>query len=394
MVRMQIGTFKALATGISSLTEDSVKVELSAEGLKVRTMDASQVSMVSASLPLIDMDETEKGTSLNINFGKILKAVKSEKDGFIVLKGNDKAISITAGTSEASFGIEEIDRDAPNCPNLESQADRITATFEAKAIKDAIKEIGDITTSALFSWENDTLTIEGKSDEGNIKKTFQGAVSQAIKGRTRYPTQYLKDALKVIKKGKVVMLLKKDIPCELSFEVEGVQFRYWIAPQTSDEDTETEEQPTVEKVEQSAVEQPKPAEAEAVKTEATVEQPTATQPATAEVKVEEKASSSPFPDAIPEVKPCKMNRYRITLEVECEEGLTDECIDNYLDGSWFMDIDFRGAITKRTIEDITDTGELPEGNCEKCGKTKPTAISPDGEVLCEDCWNKSADEVD
>jgi len=326
MVRMQIGTFKALATGISSLTEDSVKVELSAEGLKVRTMDASQVSMVSASLPLIDYDETEKGTSLNINFGKILKAVKSEKDGFIVLKANnrDAKIEITAGTSEASFGIEEIDRDAPKCPALESQADRITATFEAKQLKDAIREIGDITTSALFSWENDTLTIEGKSEEGNIKKTFQGAVSQAIKGKTRYPTEYLKDALKVIKKGKVVMLLKKDIPCELSFEVEGVQFRYWIAPQTSDEDTETEEQQAVE---QPAVEQPKPAEAEAVKTEATVEQPTvekveqpASQPATAEVKAE-----------------------------------------------------------------AEDTGKLPIGICEKCGKEKETAITQDDRVLCEDC---------
>ena len=43
-----------------------------------------------------------------------------------------------------------------------------------------------------------------------------------------------------------------------------------------------------------------------------------------------------------------MNKYRISIEVECDEEI--ERIDDVLEGSWLYNDDFRGAITKKDLK--------------------------------------------
>jgi hypothetical protein len=45
-----------------------------------------------------------------------------------------------------------------------------------------------------------------------------------------------------------------------------------------------------------------------------------------------------------------MNKYILTLEIECEEKLGD--VDNVLEGCMLYESDFQGAITKSSLKQI------------------------------------------
>lgn len=379
-MKMEIGTFKALATGISSLRDDAVKLELKNEGLTVSCMDTSQISMVKAVVPFISKEEGEiEGTAFNVDFEKCLKAVKSEKDGILSLKANNKVISITAGTSEAVFPEEEEYNSNQKCPTLEDR-ERVKATFEAKALKDAIKEVGENSTYAKLIWDKSVLVIEGKSDIGTVRKTFNASIIQEGKGSVLYPVSMLKDCLKAIKKGTVLIFFNKLIPCELQYEVDGVKFNYWIAPACdSDEEEETAEATVEQKTETAtdeiaeqgtdatetqetatatatAIEQAQPEqqpEAKPIVAVATAQaQETATQEQTATTtetaKIEEKQETA-------ETEKPGLKKFRITIEAEIDEELEDIGMD-YLDGCWLMDADFRGVLTKILIKKLDKDG--------------------------------------
>jgi len=330
-MKMQLGKFKVLASGISAMRDDTVKVEIAEGGLSVKCMDPTQISMVEAKTS-ISLEEDEKETKgMSVNFSQLLKAVKNEKEGIVSVKVNnrDGKIEISSGTSEANFPIGEVCDSPTKTPSLESYADRVSITIEAKVLKDALNEIEAVSKSsksALFKWEGDLLIIESVSDDGFVKKTIQGAVSKAIKGQVMYPTDYLKTALKVIKSGKVVMLVKKDIPCELSFGVEGVQFRYWVAPQVNSD----EEKPKDETTEEEPEDEPE------AKTETKVAEQEVKEEL-AEEKAEEKKEGNHT-----------LTKYKIEIDVESEDEITEDM----LDGCWLTDTEFRGALIKLEIKKV------------------------------------------
>jgi proliferating cell nuclear antigen len=231
--------FYRIIEGVAALiTEGALKIDT--DGVKMIAMDPSQISMVSLRIKkdaFLEYDIPNPMTlGLDIDYlKKVLKRARS--DELLELTVEEGKLRLTLGKEKRkrTFYIPLLDLTESMLkePNIEYHN---YVQIDAEALKEIVKDAELIATYIKFIIDQDGVqaiaTGETSKFEGRYEKGEEVLDVNAETGaKGLYPIEYLSDMIKVLKKGEIITLyIETDKPLKLEFNLEGAEFKYYLAP--------------------------------------------------------------------------------------------------------------------------------------------------------------------
>lgn len=225
---------------VVNLVEEGV-FEVNEDGISLKAMDPSQISMVSFSMPKGMFSEYAPGEHkrIGVDIGRLSKVLARGSSGESVqLEADEGKLSITFRGSKRKrvfrLPLLDLGEGLEKEPKIE-YGNKIV--MKADSIRDVLKDAKLVSSHITFVVGGDRLGVEIKGDDGEIKGEFEKE-GDAIKelavskeARATYPLSYLEDILKAAKSDTEVMLfLETDRPLKLEYAIAGAEAKYYLAP--------------------------------------------------------------------------------------------------------------------------------------------------------------------
>lgn len=225
---------------IVNLVEEGL-FEFTSEGVRLKAMDPSQISMISFFMPKeafshYGLDEERK---IGIDVDKLSKVLARGTSGEsaelgledgrlkIVFSGNKKRRVFRLPLIDAGSGLERE-------PKIEY---RNRIKIDADAFKEMLKDARLVSNHIRLILEEGRFRVEIRGDEGEAKEEFEkdsGEVKELeVHGgaRATFPLQYLEDIVKASKSGTpLTIYLETDRPLKVEYDVMGAKSVYYLAP--------------------------------------------------------------------------------------------------------------------------------------------------------------------
>lgn len=231
--------FKSVIDCIVSLIEEG-HFEVTHQGLSLRAMDPSQISMVSLNMPksaFIEYNVTDE-TKLGLNIVQLSSVLsrgkKNEKVEMYTEEGRF-VIHFIGEKHKRVFKIPLLDSGErlQNEPKLDLKN---SVTMRADTIKDVLKDARLVSSHINMQITAEHFLIFVSGESGEIKSEFEkGAELTEIKytngAKATYPLQYLEDMVKASSSSAIIKLnMETDKPIKVEYEVEGAHISYFLAP--------------------------------------------------------------------------------------------------------------------------------------------------------------------
>ena len=240
LVVQEAPALKAAIDSIVSLVEEG-QFEVKQDGLHLRAMDPSQISMVSFTMPksaFVEYSITEeRKIGIDINqLSNVLARGKRGEKAELSLEDGRLAVKFYAEKKKRMFKIPliEIGEGLSREPKIDYTS---YVKINADALKETLKDAKLVSSHVKLLMDNNTFFVEVRGENGDVKEEFEaggGEVSEikTEKGaRATFPLQYLEDMVKATSASSVVTLnLETDRPMKLQYEVEGAKVTYYLAP--------------------------------------------------------------------------------------------------------------------------------------------------------------------
>jgi len=240
LVVQEAPALKAAIDSIVSLVEEG-QFEVKQDGLHLRAMDPSQISMVSFTMPksaFVEYSITEeRKIGIDINqLSNVLARGKRGEKAELSLEDGRLAVKFFAEKKKRMFKIPliEIGEGLSREPKIDYTS---YVKINADALKETLKDAKLVSSHVKLLMDNNTFFVEVRGENGDVKEEFEaggGEVSEikTEKGaRATFPLQYLEDMVKATSASSVVTLnLETDRPMKLQYEVEGAKVTYYLAP--------------------------------------------------------------------------------------------------------------------------------------------------------------------
>ncbi|MDO8553256.1 MAG: proliferating cell nuclear antigen (pcna) [Candidatus Micrarchaeota archaeon] len=245
LVVQEAPALKAAVDTISSLVEEGV-FEIKKDGLHLKAMDPSQISMVSftmlkSAFVEFNVDEERKiGVDIN-QLSNVLARGKRGEKAELTLEEGRLVVKFYADKRKRTFKIPllEMGDSIQKEPKIEYQS---FAKISADALKEAFKDAKLISSHVRFVLEPSALIIEVKGEAGDVRSEFEsggGEVSEIKAGanaKATFPLQYLEDIVKGSNaQSQITINLETDRPLKLEYEIEGARVVYYLAPRIETE---------------------------------------------------------------------------------------------------------------------------------------------------------------
>ncbi|NYZ77146.1 proliferating cell nuclear antigen (pcna) [Candidatus Micrarchaeota archaeon] len=231
---------KAAIDSIVSLVEEG-EFELKHDGLHLKAMDPSQISMVSFIMPKSAFSEYSIPEEMRIGMNMtqlsnvLSRGKKGEKaelgmeDGRLVLK-------FYADKRKKTFKVPLIE--ASEKPQREPKIEfKSQVSIRADAFKEALKDARLVSSHVRLILDPKEFIVEVKGDSGDVREQFEVGGSEVVEiktengARATFPLQYLEDMMKATSGSSTVTLhLETDKPLKLEYEMEGAKVTYYLAP--------------------------------------------------------------------------------------------------------------------------------------------------------------------
>lgn len=231
---------KAAVDSIVCLVEEG-QFEVKADGIHLKAMDPSQISMVSFTMPKeafveYQLDEERK---LGLDIGQLSSVLSRGK------KGEKAELSLEEGRLVVKFSGEK-HRRTFKVPLIET-GDRVQrepkiefnswAKIRADAIKETLKDAKLISSHVRLQLSPEQFVVDVKGESGDVKAEFEkgspelAELKVAGPSKATFPLQYLEDMVKASSGSSIVTInLETDRPLKLEYEVEGAKVVYYLAP--------------------------------------------------------------------------------------------------------------------------------------------------------------------
>ncbi len=245
MVIEDAPTLKSAIDSIVSLVEEGV-FEIRKEGLHLKAMDPSQISMVSFLMPKTAFSEYEVSEETKIgldiaNFSNILSRGKKGENVEISLDDGRLSVKFFTGKHRRTFKVPllNIGEGLQKEPKIE-YANHVK--IRAEALKDVLRDAKLISSHVRLLMGDSHFIVEVKGDNGDLKAEFEKggeempefSVSKGAKAT--FPLQYLEDIIKASSSASPVSLyLETDRPMKVEYEIEGAKVVYFLAPRIESE---------------------------------------------------------------------------------------------------------------------------------------------------------------
>ena len=247
-MRLVVNDAPALKAGIDaivSLVEEG-QFEVKNDGLHLKAMDPSQISMVSFTMPKSAFveysvsEETKIGIDITQLANVLARGKKGEKaelsveEGRLVVKFQGEKHKRTFKVPLVEAG-ERVQRE----PKIEF---RNFAIVKADAFKETLKDAKLVSSHLRLQLTPEQFIVDVRGENGEVRAEFDKGSPEVVELKTEsavkatFPLQYLEDMVKATTASSVVRInLETDRPLKLEYEVEGSRVVYYLAPRIETE---------------------------------------------------------------------------------------------------------------------------------------------------------------
>ncbi len=231
---------KAAVDSIVCLVEEG-QFEVKADGLHLKAMDPSQISMVSFTMPkeaFVEYSVPEE-MKIGVDISQLANVLSRGK------KGEKAELTIEEGRLVVKF-LGDKHRRTFKVPLIET-GDRVQrepkieyknhAKIKADAIKETLKDAKLISSHVRLQLTPEQFVVDVRGENGDVKAEFEkgspelAELESSVPAKATFPLQYLEDMVKATSASSVVLVnLETDRPLKLEYDVEGAKVVYYLAP--------------------------------------------------------------------------------------------------------------------------------------------------------------------
>jgi len=225
---------------IVNLVDEGV-FEIAEDGISLKAMDPSQISMIAFNMPKTMFSEFDAGEQkrLGIDIGKLSKVLARGTSGESVELSNDEGrlnITFRGKKRKRVFKLPLLDlgEGLEREPKIEYKN---KVVLRADALKEIMKDAKLVSSHISLVLENGKLSVEIKGDDGEVKEEFEKdgeeikALEIAADAKATYPLSYLEDIVKGSKADTDISLfVETDRPLKVEYNVVGADAKYYLAP--------------------------------------------------------------------------------------------------------------------------------------------------------------------
>ncbi len=240
LVIQEAPALKSAIDSIVCLVEEG-QFELGNEGLILKAMDPSQISMVSFRMPkeaFVEYSVPEE-MKLGIDIGQFANILGRGK------RGERVELSTEEGRLVVRF-LGEKHKRTFKIPLIET-GDRVQkepkiefgnyAIVKADAIKETLKDAKLISSHVRLQLTPEQFVVDVRGENGDVRAEFEKGGSEVSEIKTEngskatFPLQYLEDMVKATNSNSQVKInLETDRPLKLEYDIEGAHVVYFLAP--------------------------------------------------------------------------------------------------------------------------------------------------------------------
>lgn len=233
--------FKSCVDAIVSLVDEGV-FQVSSDGLRLRTMDPSQIAMVDFVLPkgAFSKFSSDGDANVGLNLVDLSKVLaRARSDETLTLSSDEKDNKLLLefkGATKRAFKLPLLDLGAtqPREPKIVFDAE---IQLRGGAFKDMLRDAGLLSAHVVLEASDSELVVEAKGDAGEVRvearKADGGLANISAKGKSRamYPYEYLENMTKTCPDDALLSLwLKVDAPVKIAYDLGKAKLAYYLAP--------------------------------------------------------------------------------------------------------------------------------------------------------------------
>ncbi len=225
---------------IVSLIDEGL-FSIAPEGITLKAMDPSGISMVSFTMPskAFSKYEIEKAVSIGLNLDSLSKILARTRDNeALVMKDTDGKMSLefVGDNSRRRYKLKLIDvkKGVEKEPNVEFDA---KVEIDGEHLKNALKDATLISSYISFKASKGQFAISAKGDSGELEESHEidgGKIRKVDASKDAsavYNLEFLESMVRSTPMGNVIHLsLKSDQPLKLSYNIGDANVTYFLAP--------------------------------------------------------------------------------------------------------------------------------------------------------------------
>ncbi len=232
--------WKNCVESIESLVDEGT-FNISKEGISLKAMDPSGISMVSFFIPnkAFSKYEVEKATTVGLNIDNLGKILASSRDGEqLIMKdsGNKLSMEFIGQSSKRRFKLPMIDakKDADKEPKIVFES---LIEVKGDSLKEILKDANLLSTYIGFKTEKESFMVLAKGDAGELEEEHLNN-TDAIKkldvskaSSATFNLEYLERIIRACPAGSSVSLsLKTEEPVKVDYRIGDATLAYYLAP--------------------------------------------------------------------------------------------------------------------------------------------------------------------
>jgi len=232
--------WKNCVDSIVSLIDEG-SFSISKEGIGLKAMDPSGISMISFFIPNKAFAKFEVDKPMNVglnleNFGKILASSRGDEQLIMKENGNKFIVEFVGKNSRRRYRLPMIDvkKDADKEPKIEFDS---VVEVKADPLKEILKDANLLSTHVGFKTDKDSFLVVAKGDAGEleeehmnnaevIKKITAGKASSAT-----FNLDYLERMISACPSNSTMTLsIKTEEPIKIDYKIGDAAVSYYLAP--------------------------------------------------------------------------------------------------------------------------------------------------------------------
>jgi proliferating cell nuclear antigen len=229
---------------IVSLVDEGI-FNITKEGISLKAMDPSGISMISFFMPskVFSKYELEKSTDIGLNIDNLSKIMsRTRENEALVLKDVDGKLSLefVGSKSRRRYRLHLIDvrKKEDKEPKVEFDA---SVEVDGEHLKNALKDASLISSYIAFKAAKSNFTISAKGDSGELEELneIDGAgvkkLDTSKEAQAVFNLEFLENMVRSSQAGSSIKLsIKSDQPLRMSYNIGDAAVTYYLAPYVED----------------------------------------------------------------------------------------------------------------------------------------------------------------
>lgn len=214
---------------------------ISKDGISLKAMDPSGISMVSFTIPnkAFSKFDVDKQTVVGLNIENLSKIMASSRNGEQLLmkdSGNKIAIEFIGQTSKRRYKLPILDvrKDPEKEPKVAFES---LVEVKSDSLKEIVKDASLLSTYVGFKTDKNSFVVLAKGDAGELEEEHMNNADAVKKLDVTKPSQatfnleYLERMISAAPAGSNVSLsIKTEEPIKVEYKIGDAAVSYFLAP--------------------------------------------------------------------------------------------------------------------------------------------------------------------